>query len=242
MRHLWILLPFLLLSCETKEKNADETTTPDGNTLTETQKSEGWKLLFNGTDLDGWRTFHGQENDSWEVVDGTLHCRPFDDAQKRADLITEDTYDNFELAFEWKIAPQGNSGVMFRVSEEFEQPYFSGPEYQILDDDGYPGDPVGEDQRTGGNYDMHAPPEGREPRPVGEWNSSRLVVDGDHVEHWLNGARLFEYDLHSPEWLERKSNSKWNDVAGYGMSPAGHIALQDHSMEVWFRNVMIKAR
>ncbi|MFZ6013288.1 MAG: family 16 glycoside hydrolase, partial [Bacteroidota bacterium] len=103
------------------------------NQLTEQEKADGWKLLFNGENLDGWKIYKGKENNSWEVLDGTLHCKPFDAAEKRADIMTADEYQNFELTFDWKITPQGNSGVMFRVTEAFDQPYLSGPEYQVID-------------------------------------------------------------------------------------------------------------
>lgn len=206
--------------------------------LTEAQKKEGWQLLFDGTSMNGWRTFKNQESNSWEVVNGTLHCKPFDEADKRADLITTRQFDNFDLIFEWKIAPQSNSGVMFRVTEEYDQPYFTGPEYQLLDDEGYPGE-VKPENLSGGNYDMHAP-ENKKLNPIGEWNKSRLVVNGNHVEHWLNGDKVVEYDINSDDWKKRKAVSKWNDVTGYAVPAKGHIDLQDHSHEVWFRNIMIR--
>ncbi|MFM8739659.1 MAG: DUF1080 domain-containing protein, partial [Cytophagales bacterium] len=115
-----ILTVALMVSCQPKE----------------TRQSAS---IFNGKDLSGWRFFKGRENNSWEVVDGTMHCKPFDGNEKRADLITENQYENFELSWEWKLPAQGNSGLMFRVTEEFDEPYYSGPEYQMLDDIGYPG-------------------------------------------------------------------------------------------------------
>lgn len=240
IRLAYLVLVMLLFACDSRKNSPAETTTRSTeNVLTETQTNEGWVLLFNGENLDGWRTFKNRQADSWEVVDGLLHCKPFDSAEHRADLITLATYDNFELAFEWKISYQGNSGVMFHVSEEFDQPYFSGPEYQLIDDIGYPG-VLAETQRTAANYDMHVPAEETKPNPAGQWNYSRLVVDGNKVVHWLNGEKVVDYELHSDDWLARKNGSKWKDVAGYGMSTSGHIALQDHGMEVWYRNVMIK--
>ena len=217
------------------EDTADATSHEAGNT---SQAGEGWILLFDGQTMNGWRAFRNQENDSWEVVDGTLHCRPFDQAKKRADLVTVDQYGNFELAFEWKIAPQSNSGVMFRVTEEYEQPFFTGPEYQVLDDGGYPGE-VKEENFSGGNYDMHAPVN-KKLNPVGEWNTSRILANGTHIEHWLNGDKVVEYEIGSEDWKERKAKSKWNDVEGYAVPTRGHIDLQDHGNEVWFRNIMIR--
>lgn len=252
MKEKYILIVFTLLiaSCkpsENKESTAeDEYVTGHANPsnapaaqLTEQQKAEGWRLLFDGTSMEGWRTFKNMQNNSWEVVDGTLHCKPFEQADKRADLVTKEQYDNFDLVFEWKIAPQSNSGVMFRVSEEYDQPYFTGPEYQLLDDGGYPGE-VKPENFTGGNYDMHAPVN-KTLNPIGEWNISRLVVDGDHVEHWLNGDKVVEYDINSDDWKKRKAASKWKDEKGYAVPAKGYIDLQDHSHEVWFRNIMIRS-
>lgn len=203
--------------------------------------STGWKVLFDGTTLNGWRTFKNLPNDSWEVSDGTLHCKPFNEngENKRADLITEEQFENFELELEWKISPQGNSGIMFRVSEEFEQPYLSGPEYQVLDDLNYPGE-VKPTNMTASNYDMHVA-EGKVLKPVGEWNLTKIVVNGNSVEHWLNGNKVLSYELGSADWQARKDSSKWKEVAGYGASARGHICLQDHGNEVWYRNIKIRS-
>lgn len=223
-------------------KSVQDTTAnnaPGQNSLTAEQKADGWKILFNGQDLEGWRFFRDKENNSWRVIDGTLHCKPFDEANKRSDLITTEQFTDFELVFDWKISPQGNSGVMFRVTEEFEEPYLSGPEYQVLDDEGYPGD-VKDVQLTGSNFGMHAPSPMKILKPVGDWNSSRLVVKDNHVEHWLNGAKVIEYEIDSEEWKRLKHTSKWNDVTGYGAATTGHIDIQDHGNEVWYKNIFIK--
>lgn len=201
------------------------------------KKERNGQALFNGKDLSGWKFYKGKENNSWEVVDGTLHCKPFDGNEKRTNLITDNQYENFELNWEWKISAQGNSGVMYKVTEEFDEPYLSGPEYQLLDDVGYPGK-IEEWQKTAANYGMHTAPEAK-PKLVGEWNTSKIVADGNHVEHWLNGTKVVEYELGSEEWKKIKSTSKWNEAAGYGAAKKGHIALQDHGGEVWFRDIRI---
>lgn len=244
-KYVLILSAFLFASCQPSQKgDSKEETTASAeladNTLSREQEADGWKLLFNGRDTQGWRTFKNQENNSWEVIDGTLHCKPFDAADKRADILTVDQYTDFDLVFDWKISPQGNSGLIFRVTEEFEQPYFSGPEYQILDNKGYPGDvkPV---HYTGSNYDMHPAPDNTPLKPVGEWNSSRILAKGNHVEHWLNGRKLLEYEIDSEEWTSLKNNSKWKDVPGYCVAKSGYIDLQDHGNEVWFKNIKIKS-
>lgn len=206
--------------------------------LTEAQIAEGWKILFDGKSLDGWRTYKNKEVNSWEIIDGTLHCMPFDSASQRADLITIDQYENFELAFEWKIGPQGNSGVMYRVTEAYDEPYLSGPEYQLLDDVGYPGE-TKDVNSSGSNYDMHAP-QNKKLNPAGEWNTSKIVVNGNLVEHWLNGEKVVDYEFGSADWKQRKEASKWKDEKGYGMATKGHIDLQDHGGEVWLRNIFIR--
>ncbi len=229
-------------SCGTQnqEKSTAYNEEPPLNNVAPGEAAEGWYSLFDGTSMKGWRTFRNLENDSWEVMGGTLHCKPFkdDEINLRSDLVTNEQYENFELAFDWKISAKGNSGVIFRVSEEFEQPYASGPEYQIIDDEGYPGD-LQPGQFTGANYDMHEPT-AKASNAVGEWNASRIVVNESHVEHWLNGKMVVEYELGSDDWNQRRTNSKWKDFPGYGLTQKGHIALQDHGNEVWFRNIKIK--
>ncbi len=216
---IFFISSLLLCSCQPSEK-----------------KSDG-QSLFNGRDLTGWRFYKNGENNSWEVQDGTLHCKPFDGNEKRANLITNNQYENFDLSWQWKISAQGNSGVMFRVTEEFDEPYLSGPEYQMLDDMGYPGK-VEEWQKTASNYGMHVAV-GANAKPIGEWNESKIIVNGNHVEHWLNGAKVLEYELGSEDWAKRKAESKWNEASGYGEAKKGHIALQDQGGEVWFRNIKI---
>jgi len=235
-----------ILSCQSKKQASEmatdslNVTTGESayNVLTEEQKNQGWKLLFDGQSTSGWKMYQGKENDSWEVVDGTLHCKPFEPSTKRADIMTVNQYDNFELVFDWKISFQGNSGVMFRVTEDFVEPYKTGPEYQVIDDEGYPGD-LTDKQLTGGNYDMHVPVDPKV-NPIGEWNSSKLIANGNHVEHWLNGSKVVEYEINSDDWKKLKDGSKWKEEASYGIIPKGHIDLQDHKSEVWFRNIMIR--
>ncbi|MGC4023445.1 MAG: DUF1080 domain-containing protein [Cyclobacteriaceae bacterium] len=198
-------------------------------------------VSFDGKTLNGWKFFKDRENNTWEVKDGAIHCKPTsDNANKRADLMTANEFENFELKFDFKVSPKGNSGVIYRASEEFDQPYLSGPEFQVLDDVGYPEkqDPV---RMTGANYDMHGAPATKKMKPAGQWNSAKIVAKGNHIEHWLNGKKVLEYDINSDDWKKRKENSKWKKADGYGQAKKGHIDLQDHDCEVWYKNIKIKS-
>lgn len=198
---------------------------------------EGFVALFDGQSLNGWRPFRNQPNNSWEVAEGTLHCKGYQEGTQnlRSDLMTETQFEDFELWFEWKISAQGNSGVMFRVSEEFDVPFATGPEYQVIDEVGYPGE-LKDENKVACNYDMHIA-QNKMVKPVGEWNQGKLVVQGNHVEHWLNGAQVLTYELHSDDWKNRVANSKWKDFPAYGTHRQGHIVLQDHGNEVWYKNI-----
>ncbi len=252
MKKLLCLL-FLVAACSPAKKEnseqAQETSTVASDAtaalpeLTDAQKAEGWKLLFDGKGLSGWQDFKGRKNNTWEAVNGLLHCKALNekvkgDGDERGDIMTSDEFENFEFTCDWKISPQGNSGIIYRATEEFDQPYYSGPEYQLIDDIGYL--PKQSDVHlTGANYDMHAT-EPKTMKPVGEWNSTKIIVKGKHVEHWLNGQKIVEYEFGSPDWTKRKEASKWKEWKGYGMAAKGHIDLQDHGHEAWFKNIMIK--
>lgn len=215
---------------------------PAVNTLTAEEESQGWKLLFNGRNLDGWRTFRNKPADSWTVdsASGTIHClgSKTDKSDKRADLITKDQFENFELSVDWKLAPQGNSGILYMVNEDHEASYKSGPEYQLIDDNNFP-EKLEDWQKTGANYAMGGPLVAAA-KPIGEWNNTRIIVNGNHVEHWLNGQKTAEYEIGSPEWTKLKQTGKWKDAPGYAAKKKGHLCLQDHGSEIWFKNVKIK--
>jgi hypothetical protein len=204
------------------------------NTLTAAERAEGWRLLFDGRTTAGWRGFRRAELPTgWQVVDGTLAR-----VGPGGDIITEDQFDSFELALDWKVAPGGNSGIFFHVTEDADHVWETGPELQILDDAGHR-DGLLPETSAGSNYALHAPAEDVV-RPAGEWNRVRLVVRGDHVEHWLNGVRIVAYELGSADWQARVAASKFADMPGYGRARRGHIALQDHGDPVWFRNLRIR--
>ncbi len=206
------------------------------NTLTEQEQADGWELLFDGESLDQWRGYKMDDvPEGWVVQDQTI-TRLGQDGW--IDLITREQFDDFELSLEWKISEGGNSGIFFNVTEDHDHPWDSGPEMQILDNPHH-GD--GHDPRTsaGANYALHAPASDAT-KPVGEFNLVRIIVKGNHVEHYLNGVKLLEYELGSDEWKALVADSKFNEMPAYGRSPTGHIALQDHGDLVTYRNIKIR--
>jgi Domain of Unknown Function (DUF1080) len=194
-----------------------------------------WRVLFDGKLLDtfrGWRS-DGMP-DGWHVVDGTLAKEGHVD-----DLITRDQFGNFELELEWKIGKAGNSGVFYRGTREYDEIYWSGPEYQLLDDANAPD---GRNRLTAAAsaYGLYAPPAGVV-KPFGEWNKTRIVIRGDHVEHWLNGQKVVEYALRSPEWTAKVAASKFSQYPNYGLATSGLIGIQgDHPGSLALRHVRIR--
>jgi hypothetical protein len=170
----------------------------------------------------------------WEAKDGVLAR-----TGKGGDIMTVREYGSFELELDYKIAVGGNSGIMYRVVTEGQAPYWSGPEYQILDNERHPDAKNGPDRLAGSNYDLIAP-SAAVSKPAGEWNTARIVVKGNHVEHWLNGTKVVEYEFGSPEWTKMVAESKFKAWPIYGKAARGHIVLQDHGDLVEFRNIRIK--
>jgi len=208
------------------------------NELTPAEKKAGWVLLFDGKTLNGWKSYKDRPNDSWEAVNGEIHCKE-NNVQHRNDLVTKNLYGDFELEFDWKLVKGANSGLIYRANDAHEHTFESGPEYQLIDDVGYP-DKLEDWQKSGANYDMNAPSQ-LTAKPAGEYNHSKIVAKGAHVEHWLNGVKVVDTEFWTDAWKKRKSESKWKDEAEYGMIKSGHICLQDHGGGgVWFKNVKIK--
>ena len=210
------------------------------NSLSNGEREAGWMLLFNGKDMEQWRVFQNKPGNTWSVKDGTLYCKgsTTDKSDLRADIITKDQFENFELEIDWKISKGGNSGLIYLVSEQAKATYRSGPEYQMIDDIGYPGK-LEDWQKTAANYAMNAAPDAK-PKPAGEWNNTRIIVNKGKVEHWLNGDKVVEYELWTDDWKANKEKGKWKDTPEYGTFKSGHIALQDHGSEAWFRNIKIR--
>ncbi|MGM0666939.1 MAG: 3-keto-disaccharide hydrolase [Bacteroidota bacterium] len=211
------------------------------NELTEAEVEEGWQLLFDGASLENWKAYNAEGTGSWLVEDGLLAASGTG-SDSDGYIITKKQYENFDLKFDWKIAEGGNSGVLYHVieSERYPTPYLTGPEYQLVDDVGFPSE-LEEWQKTGADYAMYVPDsEKKTLNPVGEWNSSRIVFDNGHVEHWLNGEKILEFEAWTDEWFELKNSGKWENAPDYGLSSVGHISLQDHGSRIWFRNMKIR--
>lgn len=201
--------------------------------LTDAEKQAGWKLLFDGVSPAGWRGLgmDGFPSDLWKIENGCLHCLG---GPKTNDLVTTDEYDNFELSFEWRVPKlKGNSGVKYRVQEQKGHGFAFGPEYQCMEDPG-----VTDKHATGSLYDV-LPPTGKTLVPQGQFNQSRILVHGNHIEHWLNGVKVIDCDLDSPEVQAAVAKSKFKGT-DWAKKPLGHIALQDHHDEVYFRSLKIR--
>ncbi len=223
-------------ACSTQPEATEETTadTITAETMPPATESE-WQDL---NALDQWRNFKSQDvSPAWRVEEGVL---TFTGEDGGGDLITRNQYDDFELELEWKISEGGNSGIMFHVAEAdtLGATYHTGPEYQILDDERHADAKIDKHQ-AGDNYDLQAA-SADVVKPAGEWNTTRLVVNEGKVEHHLNGEKIVEYELWTPEWEEMVANSKFSEFPAYGTMKTGHIALQDHGDQVWFRNMRVK--
>ena len=202
--------------------------------LTAEEKAAGWKLLFDGKSLAGWRSYKSETPPTgWRAVNGEL----VRDGEG-GDLMTAEQFDDFELRFEWKVTANGNSGIIYRIATTEEFPWQTGPEYQILHNQGHR-DGKAPITSAGSNYAVN-PPTKDLTRPVGEWNEGRIVARGNRVEHWLNGEKVVEYEINSADWLERVKASKFAKLANYGRIKRGYIALQDHGDVVSYRNIKIR--
>jgi hypothetical protein len=220
---------------------------PLPNQLTPAEKAEGWRLLFNGETLEGWRGFHREDiPGGWMVEAGTLRKTPGRGTPENpgGDLISIDQFENFELALEWKISRAGNSGIKYLVSESL-PPTGRGAisfEYQVLDDDHHPDAKMGiaGNRTTGALYDLIAPSADKVLRPVGAFNETRIIVRGNLIEHWLNGRRVVSFDRSSAEYRSKVAASKFKTTRGFGEAVRGHVLLQDHQDEVWYRSIRIR--
>ena len=214
------------------------------NKLTPAEIKKGWKLLFDGSTLTGWKTYNRMDMaTSWGVKDGAI----FLDAKKgrsdvaKGDLVTLEDYDDFEFSVEWKISDCGNSGIMYRIVEDpkYKQPYLTGPEMQVLDNKCHPDAKI-ITHRSGDFYDVMAS-KTENVKPAGEWNSVRIIMKGYKLEQWQNGVRQIKLTLGSDEINAIVEKSKWKNQKDWGKALIGKIGLQDHGDAVWFRNIKIRS-
>jgi hypothetical protein len=207
------------------------------NKLSAEQQAAGWELLFDGVSTKGWRGYKKQffPAKGWRVEDGILKKVG---GEQGGDIITERAFDNFLLVWEWRIAPGGNNGLKYLVTED--RPGAPGHEYQMIDDTGHPDGKRGPRRQTASFYDVLPPMAGKVLKAPGEWNESRVLIEGNHVEHWLNGVRVLEYELGSETLKAAVGNSKFKNAAGFGTKIRGHIMLTDHADECSFRNIKIR--
>ena len=197
---------------------------------------DGWQVLFDGSNLDEWRGYRlDSVPPTWVIEDGTLALKP---GTEHVDLVTRQPYGDFELEYEWKISPGGNSGVMYRVGEQEAEPWRTGPEMQVLDDERHPDGKL-PSHRAGALYDLIVPPENLT-KPVGEWNQARIRVEGDHIQQWLNGTPTADIVIGSDDWNQRLAESKFSSMPLFATLRRGYIALQDHGDPVWYRNIRVR--
>lgn len=241
-----ILLAVIAVTSSHAAQIADHSQSATANILTAEQQREDWTLLFDGKTTGGWHRYNAKAiGKAWSVVDGTLHL----DASRKnggwqasdgGDIVNERVFANFDLRLDWKIAPAGNSGVMFYVQEgpQHQYPWQTGIESQVLDNVAAE-DAKFDKHRAGDLYDLIAgKPEAV--RPAGEWNRLEILCDHGHLVEKLNGTVVIETTLWGDEWKRLIAGSKFRDMPGFGMFREGKIALQDHGSDVWFRNIMIR--
>ena len=217
------------------------------NQLTGAEKAAGWRLLFDGKTFDGWRGFHSDKVPAgWAIEDGCIKKVPAQGelGQAGGDLITGDQFDNFEFSIEWKLSKGANSGLNYLVSVSLPPTGRSGVsfEYQVLDDLNHPDAKAGiAGNRTSGSlYDLIPASKAKKLKPIGEFNRTRIIVKGNHIEHWLNGVKVVEFERGGEKLKQHIPESKFKNTKGFGETAKRHILLQDHGDAVWYRNIKIR--
>jgi hypothetical protein len=229
----------LLAACTAKQSTPASSAAPmapaGANTLTAQEHADGWRLLFDGTSLENWRDYHADTiSKAWKIVDGVIVK-----TIGTEDIVTREAFGDFELSFDWKLPPGGNSGAFFRATEEYSKIYWSAPEFQLLDDSLAP-DGKNPLTSAGAAYGLYAPPRGIA-KNGGQWNSSRIVARGAHIEHWMNGRKTIEYEAWTPEWKAKVAASKFGAYPNFGLAKTGPIGFQgDHNGMLELRNIKIR--
>lgn len=229
----------VLLMCGTTSNNKK-------NNLPMPAQDNGWISLFDGKTTQGWHTYgKATTGEAWKVVDGTLHLDASDkkdwQSKRGGDIVTAEAFENFHLKLEWKVSKNGNSGIIFWVQDDpskYEYVWHTGPEMQVLDNDGHPDGKIYK-HRTANLYDLVAGKEGAD-KPVGEWNLAEIVSNRGKLDFYLNGVNVLSTTYGDDAWRTLIAGSKFKTRADFGRVFKGHIALQDHGDNVWYRNIMIK--
>lgn len=239
MKLYFAFLTVLMIPIFISAQNKDNS---DINSLTKKEIKQGWQLLFDGKTLKGWKGYNSDKMFScWSVTNGELLCLGEGGSVTAGDIITALDFNNFELSLDWSISKAGNSGIFYHVLEEkkYHAAYQTAPEYQLIDDLGWP-DKLEEWQKTGADYAMTPAIKDKKLMLVGEWNNSRIIYNKGHVEYWLNGMKVVEFEAYSPEWEKLRSSGKWKEYPDYAISKTGHIGLQNHGSGVKFRNIKVR--
>ncbi len=234
MKYLFFTLIFAVFSgCQSGE-NAEMS---EASEMDHDAMGHEWITLFDGTSMDQWRGYQQEVMPAgWVMTDGAMFAST---PGAGMDIVTRDTFTNFELELEWKVAAGGNSGIMWHVDESAgEHPWETGPEYQLLDDAAFNDGVIGKNSAAS-NYDVQPPSESVN-KPAGEWNKTRIVVDANWVEHWLNDVKVVEYEKGSEAHAAAVANSKWVNYPLYGTTSTGHISFQGDHGEVWFKNIRVR--
>lgn len=245
-KFLFLILALLIFSSGKAQKNdphslySELDKTAPVNTLTTNEKDKGWQLLFDGKSTTGWHGYNLKVfPDCWTIEDGTFTMTTRGRAESQ-DIITDKVYKRFAFSVEYKLTKAANSGIIYQVAEDpkYKFPYETGPEFQIMDQDNWP-DTLETTQICGANYAMY-PPKSKPYKPLGEWNHILLVVNGNNVTQILNGEIIVEFVKNSEEWTKLRNSGKWANYPDYGKYEEGHISLQNHGTQVFFRNIKIK--
>ncbi len=235
-KNILLILISISLSCSNQNKN----------------KSNEWINLFDGTSLDGWRAYNGdQMPPGWKIIDSVLTFKTeqileqdYNYKGNRDIMYGEEEFENFELYLEWKIPKGGNSGIYYHIKEGYGGFADMAPEYQLLDDENYAeihDYELKDWQLTAADYAMHVPDTTQKVLyPPGQWNSSRIIFTSNNVEHWLNDKKVLSFIPWTEQWYEKRNSGKWDNFPDYGKYKKGYIGLQDHGSNLWFRNIKIK--
>ena len=247
----FVLIIIILISltyCTTSDKNENTLSYLSeldldvfANTLSQKEKENGWRLLFDGVTTEGWRGYNMNNcPNCWTVKNDCLTVISEGEEEDYQSLVTDKVYKNFVLSVEVKLTTAANSGIIYQVAEgpKYKYAYETGHEFSIIDHENWP-TPLDDLQINGSNYAMY-PPRVKPYKKIGEWNHYLLVVDGNKVTQILNGEIVVEYEKYSDEWIRRRDNSKWTYYPDWGKFDTGHICLQNHGSKLWYRNIKLK--